>query len=58
MSIIRQEHPMPKHDAIERRAYELCEQRGREDGHDCAGRRVECAQVEIGPGVMWTQKLA
>jgi hypothetical protein len=25
---------MPNHDTIERRAYELYEQRGREDGHD------------------------
>ena len=34
MSIIRQEHLMPSHDAIARRAYELYEQRGRENGHD------------------------
>jgi hypothetical protein len=34
MSIIRQEHPMSNQDAIERRAYQLYEQRGREDGHD------------------------
>jgi hypothetical protein len=26
---------MPDHDAIQRRAYELYEQRGRENGHDC-----------------------
>ncbi len=26
---------MPSHNEIERRAYELYEQRGREDGHDC-----------------------